>query len=64
MTVTGLAVGSGTVTLTATDPAGLSVEWSLAVSIDDTGLQSIRHLQVPTGQLPGLDEQTQSSRSR
>ena len=49
MVATGLAKGSGTITVTATDPEGLTGEFTLPVTIDDTGYTLYREIGVSNG---------------
>jgi hypothetical protein len=46
---TGLSEGSGTITITATDPGGLAAELSIAIQIDDSGYTSYHTIQVANG---------------
>ena len=48
---TGLAEGSGTITITGTDPDGLAAELSLAIQIDDSGYTPYQTIQVSNGLL-------------
>lgn len=45
----GLSEGSGTITITATDPEGLAAELSIAIEIDDSGYTAYNTIQVANG---------------
>ncbi len=47
----GTGVGSGTLTITATDPGGLTVDLAMEVSVDDTGYTPYHTISVANGVL-------------
>lgn len=51
MTATAVAVGSGMITITATDPGGLSAEMVMSVGVDDSGYTQAQTVGVSNGLL-------------